>query len=284
MTIGEALTTAREHAGLSVADVSERTRIRPYLIEAIENNQFAVCGGDVYARGHIRTLASTLGVEAEPLLVQYDNQRPHPAPTTIKEVFTAGRGRVEPRTWNWSAVMAGVLVVAVAYGGFRLASATDHRTPQRLSSSIATTVPDQGSEAASGGNSAGQGAPGQGAQGQGSQGQGAQGQGAQPGAAPGGSSEPETASKPGKQVEVKVAATNDQAWLSVTGNNGKQLFRGTLPEGKSKKFTDSKMVTLVVGNAAAVKVTVNGKDMGSLGKRGEVVRLIYRPGDPDSSG
>lgn len=261
MTIGEVLSTARNQAGMSVAELSERTRIRHHLIEAIESDDFAVCGGDVYARGHIRTLASSLGVDAAPLMDAFENQQPEPPAPTIREVFTAGRGRLEPRSYNWSAVMAGLLVVAVAYGGFRLASAADHRTPQRLVSRGASAVaqpsvavPPTATGAPTAGSAV---SPPVGA---------------------------EIAAREVAGVEVKVFATSDPAWLSVTGTNGRQLFRGTLAKGKSKKFTDETMVTLVVGNAAAVRVLVNGKDVGKIGKRGEVVRLIYRPGDPTAKG
>ncbi|MGH8837639.1 MAG: helix-turn-helix domain-containing protein, partial [Actinomycetes bacterium] len=142
MTIGESLATARSEAGVSVAEISERTRIRTQVIEAVERDDFASCGGDFYARGHIRTLAAAVGLDPQPLLAQYDQQRGSPPPTTLKELFGDRAGQVEPRAWNWSAVLAGLLVIAVAYGGYRLASATDHRTPRGLGSiSVSPSAP-----------------------------------------------------------------------------------------------------------------------------------------------
>ena len=54
MPIGESLAQARHQAGLTVAQVSQQTRIRETIIRKIEEDDYAECGGDFYARGHIR--------------------------------------------------------------------------------------------------------------------------------------------------------------------------------------------------------------------------------------
>lgn len=56
-SIGRALQQARIAAGLTVDDVSTATRVRIAIVHSIEADDFTPCGGDVYARGHIRTLA-----------------------------------------------------------------------------------------------------------------------------------------------------------------------------------------------------------------------------------
>ena len=76
MSIGTTLSQAREAAGLSVAEVSARTRIRTPLIRAIEGDDFGACGGDFYARGHIRAIARIVGVDSRPLIDAYDGLDP----------------------------------------------------------------------------------------------------------------------------------------------------------------------------------------------------------------
>lgn len=71
--IGPEIAAARRRAGLSVDALSERTRIRPHVLEAIEVDDFAPCGGDFYARGHIATLSRYLGLDADELRRQYDD-------------------------------------------------------------------------------------------------------------------------------------------------------------------------------------------------------------------
>ncbi len=72
MGIGGALEAARTHAGLSITQVSERTRIREALIRGIEHDDYSACGGDYYARGHIRAIASVVGADPVPLIQEYD--------------------------------------------------------------------------------------------------------------------------------------------------------------------------------------------------------------------
>ena len=78
--IGEFLAAARHRAGLSVAEVSERTRIRETIISSIESGDYSACGGDFYARGHIRAIAKVVGVDAEPLMQEYDSLHRAPGP------------------------------------------------------------------------------------------------------------------------------------------------------------------------------------------------------------
>ncbi len=72
MGIGGALAEARSEAGLSVTEVSQRTRIRATIIRDIERDDYAACGGDFYARGHIRAIAKVVGADPVPLIAEYD--------------------------------------------------------------------------------------------------------------------------------------------------------------------------------------------------------------------
>jgi len=278
VTIGESLATARSAAEVSVTELSERTRIRPQVIEAVEGDDFTSCGGDFYARGHIRTLAAALGLDPQPLLAQYDEQRGTPPPTTLKELFGVRATQAEPRTWNWSAVLAGLLVLAVAYGGYRLASATDNRTPQRLAGISVSPSAPTGSQTGrpSGTTQPGTGRPSGARQPAGTV---ATYQDGKSGVTAGSEVD---AARPANSVEVQVFISDAPSWLSVTGTNDKELFTGTLSPGMHKTFADRNAISLVVGNAGAVRLVVNGADIGAVGTPGEVVRLTYRPGDPQA--
>lgn len=121
--IGPDVAAARERLRLSIDQVSDRTRIRPHVIEAIEVDDFGPCGGDFYARGHLRTLARVLGIDAAPLLASYDERYAH-APIDPRRVFESelatGTGAIRSTRGgrNWSvliaAVMGAVLVWSVA--------------------------------------------------------------------------------------------------------------------------------------------------------------------------
>lgn len=71
-SIGRVLSVARIDAGLTVDQVSTATRVRVPIVHAIEEDDFARCGGDFYARGHIRAIARAVGVDGEALVARYD--------------------------------------------------------------------------------------------------------------------------------------------------------------------------------------------------------------------
>ncbi len=82
MSIGEALAQARSQAGLTLTQVSQRTRIRETIIAGIEADDYSSCGGDFYARGHIRAIARVAGIDSEPLIEEYDAARRPPPEET----------------------------------------------------------------------------------------------------------------------------------------------------------------------------------------------------------
>lgn len=120
--IGDRVRQARERLGVSVDDLAERTRIRPYVIESIELGDFSPCGGDFYARGHLRMLTGVLGVDPVPLLTSYDEHLAS-APVSPRAVFDAelSTGVVRPtgRGSRWGALVAAVLVLLLVWGAAR---------------------------------------------------------------------------------------------------------------------------------------------------------------------
>lgn len=124
--IGPELAAARTRLGMSVDDLAERTRIRPHVIESVEVDDFAPCGGDFYARGHLRTMARILGKDPEPLLSTFE-QRYASAPVNARRVFEAelatgmtGSIRSTVGGPNWGLLIGVVLSLALVWGLARL--------------------------------------------------------------------------------------------------------------------------------------------------------------------
>ncbi|MDO9377577.1 MAG: helix-turn-helix domain-containing protein [Nocardioidaceae bacterium] len=120
--VGEQVATARRRLGLSVDAMSDRTRIRPHVIEAIEIDDFAPCGGDFYARGHLRSLARILGMDADALVADYDAHYAQ-APVGARRVFEAELAtgpkpsiRLTTGGPNWGALLGVVMVLAIIWG------------------------------------------------------------------------------------------------------------------------------------------------------------------------
>src|ERR671911_2223785 len=79
-TIGEALRSAREAQGKSLDDAAVATRIRSSYLEALEEERFGDLGGNVYAKGFLRSYAGYLGVHPAPLLEAHRAQETPEAP------------------------------------------------------------------------------------------------------------------------------------------------------------------------------------------------------------
>jgi transcriptional regulator with XRE-family HTH domain len=75
VTVGESLAQARYQAGLTVDELSERTKIRATVIRSIEADDYEACGGDLYVRGYVRAIAGAVGVDAQGLIREYDQER-----------------------------------------------------------------------------------------------------------------------------------------------------------------------------------------------------------------
>jgi cytoskeletal protein RodZ len=128
MSIGEDLAAARQRAGLTLADVSQRTRIREAIVRGIESDSYADCGGDFYARGFIRAIAQTVGADPGPLIRDYDAaHQPAQAPTTARLLGPGTPASpAERRRLNWSAMLALALAVAIGVAAYLFVSAPGH--------------------------------------------------------------------------------------------------------------------------------------------------------------
>ncbi|MFJ5614288.1 helix-turn-helix domain-containing protein [Streptomyces sp. NPDC093221] len=254
-SVGHALAQARIAAGLSIDEVSTSTRVRVPIVQSIEQDDFSRCGGDVYARGHIRTLARAVGVDPEPLVDQYVAEHiGEEAPAPVAPLYEAQKIRSEPRRANWTAAMVAAIVAVVGFVGFTVftgGSGGDKTAANSPSPSATTSAPAVT--------------------------QSPQSNGADPKTDP---TDSAIAAAPPGKVTVKISAESGTSWVQASDGNGKQLFQKSLKKGESQTFTDDKKIKLVVGNAGAVKLFVNGKDLGAAGTDGQVVRLTYTPGDP----
>lgn len=256
MSIGASLTEARLAAGLTTADVAEKTRIRRTLVEAIEHDDYSLCGGDVYTRGHIGTIARTVGLDPAPLLAEFDAAHADTAPTAA-EVFEAETtARQERRGPNWAAAMIGVLVLVVGLGLWQLVSGPDQ--PRETTNGITPSVTPTPTPTPT--------------------------LSQQPTASQTPqASDSAVAEVPDDGVTVRITATGGRSWIAATEGT-EQVYQGILEDGQSKTFTDDLKIKLVIGNAGAVRLTVNGTDLGSPGTNGQVARLTFGPGDPAAAG
>ncbi|MFH8518946.1 helix-turn-helix domain-containing protein [Streptomyces gelaticus] len=251
-SIGRVLQQARIVAGLTVEEISSSTRVRIPIVHAIEEDDFSRCGGSVYARGHIRTLARAVDLDPEPLVSQYDAEHGgRPAPTPAAPLFEAERIRSEPRRPNWTAAMVAAIVVVVGFVGFTALKGGDDSPPatQVAEGSVSSTKSPKPKTDKP----------------------------VDPKPAP---SDSAIAAAPRDKVTVRLNASQGKSWISAKDHNGRLLFDGLLLQGQTKTFQDQERVDLVLGDAGSIELFVNGKKVEDKFQPGQVERLSYTKGDP----
>jgi hypothetical protein len=131
--IGRLVADGRAALGLSVDELAARTRIRPHVIESVERDDFLPCGGDFYARGHLRTFARVLGIDDTQLIAIYDAEYAtepiNPRVVFEAELTTGPTPTIRGATGGpkWGTMIAVVLLVLMAWGVVRLVAGGHHR-------------------------------------------------------------------------------------------------------------------------------------------------------------
>jgi transcriptional regulator with XRE-family HTH domain len=224
VSIGETLADARQQAGLSVTQVSQQTRIRESIIRDIEQDDFTACGGDFYARGHIRSIAGVVGADPVPLISEYDADHGPVGPMRAAEVFQPSRPIKirERRSPSLGLIVAVVLLAIIGYGAYRLVSSHGHSSPS--AGGTPTVLPPSTHPAST------------------------------PATRPSPTTTPTLSS-----VVINVAAGQEPCWVLLTrASDGSQIYMGDVLAGTSMTWTAKEAVDIRLGNPAAVILTVNG--------------------------
>ncbi len=266
MSIGQALSEARRAAGLSIDDVSAKSRLRATVIRAIENDDFSLCGGDFYARAHLRMLAAIVGADGQALVADYDahvadlDELPVAAQIHDNEVQTRVITRTsQRRAPNWgAAAAAAVLIVIIVVVGAQLLghpgssnkgkplaggstpSASVSPSPSQQPSTSVSPTPTQNSTPPS----------------------------------------PPTSAVAQAGVHIVLRITTAKCWVLATGSDGGVIYQGVLSPGQVQTFSDPQRIALKLGNAPATDLTVNGVHVGAPPSTNDVASFTFPPGDP----
>ena len=131
VSIGATLAAARRRAGMTVSEVSHDTRVTETIIRGIERDDYAACGGDFYARGHIRAIARAVGEDPVPLIDEFDSTWRSAQELTAAEAFKPGMPirKRERRRVRWTAFLAALVLAVLGFASYKFvagASGTQH--------------------------------------------------------------------------------------------------------------------------------------------------------------
>jgi cytoskeleton protein RodZ len=111
--VARRLRSAREAAGLTIDDLSARTKIKPSSLLAIEQGAFEQLPGEFFTRAFLRTCARELHVPVEEVMADYEGGRvplpPKPTPAPVRPVL------VEPRHGGWPLITIAAATVVLVF-------------------------------------------------------------------------------------------------------------------------------------------------------------------------
>jgi cytoskeletal protein RodZ len=243
MSLGQFMQGARESASLSIDELASRISIRAGLLREMENNNFIHCGGDTYARGHLRNIAAHILVDPQTLLDLYNEEHSSESrkihdmlvENNVTKIPTE-RKSIAPKSLVIASV---VLLSAVALGQIIISNSQTTVTP------AVTASPS-------------------------------------PSASPSASTSPSPQAtaenvSPAVNGEMKltISATRGNSNIHVVAE-GKNLYKGPLFQGESKSFSAPTSISVYLGNAGDLDLTLNGEELAPLGVRNQEIRKTFR--------
>ncbi len=265
--IGQFLRETRERLGLTLDEVERATRIRTHHIEAIERGDFEALPSPVQARGFLGNYADFLGLNRDDILLGYAEILQSRRTRIVRAPVTRATGnrasvQIISRRPRWLSsdlffailILAAVVAVLI-WGGshvvttLRGSSATRESTSLiiPLSSPTATST-TQPAQVTSNINLA-----------------------VQP-------TETPIPTQPivlgvASEVSLRILAEK-RAWVQVKVDE-KEAYRGRMTPGEVLEFNGERVIEVVTGNGAGLRIFYNGQDQGLLGDIDQVVIRLW---------
>ncbi len=118
--IGSTLREARMRERIDISEVETRTKIRAKYLRAIENEEWDLLPGPVYAKSFLRTYGDFLGLDSRMLIDEFKRRYERPSDNEIRPAASIARERERrrrsPRFPSWAPIaLVVVVIVGVLY-------------------------------------------------------------------------------------------------------------------------------------------------------------------------
>ena len=243
MTLGSTIRDAREAARISVESLSESTSIRIGLLTEMESNNFAHCGGDTYARGHLRNIAAKVGIDPQVFIDLY-NEEHSTEHRAIQDLLAENIVMQVPReakkiSWKVPAGVSLAILLVLGIGQIVISNqsseveTTPTPTPSVVASESAAPLPSTSAVATA-------------------------------------SSTPRSG-----PISLTISAVRGNSYIDIVVD-GKHVSKGSMFQGENKSFTGQTAISVYLSNPAGLDLTLNGKALAPLGGQNEEVRRTFR--------
>lgn len=241
MNLGEVLKAARTTAGLSLDDLAAITSVRAGLLGEMERNDFSHCGGDIYARGHLRNIAPKLGLDGAQLVEQYNAEHSVES-RSINEMLAENnvtRVPMEKKSLSWKVPAAFSLAILLILGIAQIVYSNINSSNSTIATPVESTSPTATPSA-------------------------------EPSPTSSASSTPATGG-----VTLSITASRGNSLIDIVVD-GEHVDKGSIFQGETKSFEAATSISVFFSNPAGLDVTVNGELLQPLGGQNEEVRRTFR--------
>lgn len=234
------LQQAREAAGLTVEQISAITNIRAGVIRDLEINSVEICGGIAYARGHVRSIAKAINSKTGKAInidadILVAELEASQSTESKKIIDQLAENNVADKPKEKKRMKFGTLASISA-------TALSIGFIAQVAINNVSSISD-GVTSVSGKKSSAQ--------------------------------ESTSQIKLPAGVNLVLTGVYGKSWVGISNLDGQVIFNGQITEEQVVTFNDPKVLKVVIGNAGAVKLNLNGTDLGVAGADGEVVRLDF---------
>lgn len=287
-SFGEHLRREREMRGVSLDQIVATTKIGRRLLLALEEEQFDLLPGGIFNKSYVRAYAKCVGMDEEEAVAEYmqaANEVPPDTRVIAQQHASIHSNRPMQRSgFPVLPVLILVVVIAGGIGGWKVYQDRQNEREKRAAMSAHPDVTQQPANAAAPvARSAGS------AQGQTSSAQQVQtsptsraatkaapavASSSGAAAAPKTSTESSSANLPAGAPFDVIVRPKDSAWVSVKAD-GKYVVRGIIKPPDVKTIHATSQVVFYTGNAGAVEVSFNGKNVPLTGGPNEEQVLVF---------
>jgi cytoskeleton protein RodZ len=234
LSLGDRLRSGRRARALSLEQAAQALHLEESLLAALEEERFAVVGAPVFVRGHLRNYARLLGLDEDAILGAYRSADPSSelAPRLARERERPLESRPGPLALAAAAAVVVLAVVAWLISSDEPAPPTVGPPPAPIT---APPVPAPVAQPAQ----------------------------PVPDAAPAAEAAPASAAAtppPAGSVRIEFMFT-EESWVRV-GADGRWLADGVEKAGSTRVIDAVPPVEVTLGNAAGVRLRVDGADYG----------------------
>ena len=266
MSTGERLRRARLDAGKTLDQVAAETKIQHWILEAIERDDLSRVPGGVFIRGYLTAVARAVGVDPSEVLTAFAPETtPQPTAPPVSPPSPDPNESTGTPLWQYVVIVVMVLVTAALWRNMTRSSSEVATAPAPPPpTTVSRTPPPSPTPAAGLPTTSGATAT----------------TGATPSGTPVEPRDGDPAATRNAPLVVQLHA-NGEVWIEADADGERKVYQ-LFEQGQELRLEGQKEIRLLVGDAAAVTFTINGKPGRPLGGNGVVRQFVVSPANIES--